>query len=67
MQSTQHPIDMARDLMDRHGLRASAVAEQAAQEANLAGRTAEFDHWQSVRAAIAELRRTAAQATAGHP
>lgn len=61
---TQDPIQVARMLIDRHGMRAGAVAEQRASEARLAGAVAELDHWSAVQAAIAELRRTAHQATA---
>ncbi len=53
------PIQTARLLIDRHGLRAGAVATERASEAQLAGETAEFDRWRSVQSAIAELRRTA--------
>ncbi len=56
-----NPIETARALIDRHGLRAGAVAEHCADEARLAGRTQELDHWRSVQAALAELRRTAHQ------
>lgn len=56
---TEQPIELARMLIDRHGLRAAAVAEERATEAQLAGAAAEFDRWRSVQAAIAELRRTA--------
>jgi len=61
MSSAQDSIQIARNLIDRHGLRAGAVAEQAASEAQLAGQAAELDRWRSVQAAIAELRRTAHQ------
>lgn len=61
MQQAQDPIQVARMLIDRHGLRAGAVAEERAKEAHLAGQTADLDHWRSVQAAIAELRRTAHQ------
>jgi hypothetical protein len=57
----EDPIQTARMLIDRHGLRAGAVAEERANEAQLAGQTVELDRWRSVQAAIAELRRTAPQ------
>jgi hypothetical protein len=45
-------------MMERYGLQAAAMAESNAAEARAAGEAAAFDHWQSVAAAIAELRRT---------
>ncbi len=62
--AAQDPLDLARMLIDRHGIRASAVAEERAKEAQLAGHVAELDRWRSVQAAIAELRRTARQPSA---
>lgn len=50
---------VARNLIDRHGLRAAAVAQEHASEAQLAGDTAGLAHWRSVQAAVAELRTTA--------
>lgn len=61
MQQAQDPIQVARMLIGRHGLRAAAVAEERAKEAHLAGQTADLDRWRSVQAAVAELRRTAHQ------
>ncbi|MGH7067415.1 MAG: hypothetical protein ACREFO_11085 [Acetobacteraceae bacterium] len=55
----EEPVRVARTLIDRHGVRATAVAEERVIEARLAGNTAELDLWQSVQLAIAELRRTA--------
>lgn len=37
----QDPIALARMLIDRHGLRAGAVAQERVAEARLAGRTVE--------------------------
>lgn len=54
----EEPIRVARTLIERHGVRAAAVAEERAIEARLAGKAAELDLWQSVQLAIAELRRT---------
>ena len=55
---THDPLQTARALMERYGLRAAAVAEQRATQAQAAGEPAQLDHWRSVAAAIAELRRT---------
>jgi hypothetical protein len=55
---SQDPLRAARAMMERYGLRAAAMAEAHAAEAQAAGEAAQFDHWQSVAAAIAELRRT---------
>ncbi|MGH7121140.1 MAG: hypothetical protein ACREFP_19485 [Acetobacteraceae bacterium] len=57
--NNEEPVRVARTLIDRHGVRAAAVAEERALEARLAGNTTELDLWQSVQLAIAELRRTA--------
>lgn len=48
----------AQNLMTVHGLRAQAVAQQHLAEARQKGDTADFERWQNVEAAIAELRRT---------
>lgn len=48
----------ARNLMEVHGLRAGAVAEERIAESRLGGDTTGLERWQNVRAAIAELRRT---------
>ncbi len=61
MNDTLHTAQM---LIDRHGLRAGAVATERASEAQLAGESAEFSRWQSVQAAISELRRTARRGAA---
>lgn len=55
---THDPVQTARALMERYGLRAAAVAEQRAAEARVAGEPAQLDHWRSVASAISELRRT---------
>jgi hypothetical protein len=44
--------------MERYGLRAAAVAQQRAAEAQAAGESAELDHWQAVASAISDLRRS---------
>ncbi|MGH7077577.1 MAG: hypothetical protein ACREFU_05715 [Acetobacteraceae bacterium] len=46
-------------MINRHGIRAEAVAEERVIEARLAGNAAELDLWQAVQLAIAEFRRTA--------
>jgi hypothetical protein len=56
--SSHDPLRAARAMMERYGLRAAAMAEAHAAEAQAAGATAQVDHWQSVASAIAELRRT---------
>jgi hypothetical protein len=45
-------------MIERYGLRAAAVAQERVAEAQVSGQTASLDHWRSVQAAIAELRRT---------
>ena len=63
MQQAQDPIQVARMLIDRHGLRAGAVAQERISEAQQSGETAELDHWRSVQAALIELRRTVPRGT----
>jgi hypothetical protein len=53
------PVTTARMLIERHGLRAAAVAQEYASEAQLGGEAMAMARWQAVQAAIAELRRTA--------
>ena len=55
---THDPVQTARALIERYGLRATAVAEQRATEAEIAGEPAALDHWRNVAFAIADLRRT---------
>jgi ABC-type sulfate transport system substrate-binding protein len=55
----EDPIRVARTLIDRHGVRAAAVAEQQTNEAQLAAKIEALDFWRAVQSAIAELRRTA--------
>jgi len=55
---SQNPMQAARQLIERHGLRAGAVAQEYASQARLGGQTASADHWQAVQAAIAELKGT---------
>ena len=62
--SMNNSVELARMLIERHGLRAGAVATERASEAQLAGEAAEFHRWQSVQAAISDLRRTARHGTA---
>jgi hypothetical protein len=49
---------IARNLINVHGLRAQAVVQERISEARLAGDRAGLDRWQNVRAAIGELRQT---------
>jgi hypothetical protein len=53
---THDPIQVARMLLEAHGLRAAAVAQEHANEAQAAGDTAELDRWRAVQSAIAELK-----------
>ena len=59
---SSNPLGVACMLIERHGLRAAAVAQEYANEAQLSGETAQLDHWGSVRAAIAELKQEDARA-----
>jgi len=60
---SQNPLHVARQLIERHGARAAAVAQEYASEAQLGGQTASADHWSSVLAAIAELKGAERRAT----
>jgi hypothetical protein len=60
----QEPASLARMLIARHGLRASAVAEEHVNQARTAGDTASHERWVAVQAAVNELRRTAPRAAA---
>ena len=55
----------AQNLIAVHGLRAQAVVQERIAESRQQGNTAELDRWQSVVAAIGELRRTAPAGSAG--
>ena len=61
---TNDPIQLAHMLIDRHGLRAGAVAQERATEARLGGQTEDLHRWRAVELAIVELRRTAHQPAA---
>ncbi len=52
-------LEIARNMIRRHGLRAQAVAMEHVAETRLQGDAAGLDHWQRTHAAICELRRTA--------
>lgn len=54
----QDPTQLARMLIDRHGLRAGAVAAEHAREAELAGEDSAITRWRAVQMAIMELKRT---------
>jgi hypothetical protein len=56
---TVSATEVARMLIDRHGLRAGAVAQEHINEAQLGGDTAAHNHWSCVSVAVSELRRTA--------
>jgi hypothetical protein len=56
---TPSHLDTARNMIRLHGLRAQAVAMERAAEMRQQGDVAGLDRWQSVHAAISELRRTA--------
>jgi hypothetical protein len=58
MSAQEHVAALARQMIELHGLRAAAVAEERAHEAQLSGKTEDLDRWHSVQAAIGELRRT---------
>jgi hypothetical protein len=49
---------IARNLMNVHGLRAQALVQERIAEARLAGDHSGLERWQNVRAAIGELRQT---------
>lgn len=51
----------AQNMMSVHGLRAQAIVQERLSESRAKGDTAEMERWQSVGAAISELRRTAAE------
>jgi hypothetical protein len=55
----QDPTEIARMMIQRHGLRAQAVALEHIQESRRQGDTQDLDRWQAVYNAICELRRTA--------
>lgn len=57
----QDSKDTARLMIKRHGLQAQAVALEHVQEMRLQGDTAGLDRWQSIYAAICELRRSSSQ------
>jgi hypothetical protein len=48
----------AQQLMAVHGLRAQAVVQERIAESRQQGDTSGLERWQSVAAAISELRRT---------
>ena len=52
-------VNVARNLMSVHGLRAQAVVQERLQESRASGDTASMERWQAVGAAIAEMRHTA--------
>ncbi len=53
-----YPVDVARLMIRRHGLKAQAVAMTRIAEQRQHGDTAARDQWEQIHAAICELRRT---------
>ena len=51
------PALIARQIIARHGLHASAVAQEYAAQAKIQGDPAAWHRWQQVRLAIGEMRR----------
>lgn len=56
---TTNPLTVARAMIQRHGLRAQAVAMDHVTELRQQGDAAGREHWEQVHSAICELRRTA--------
>jgi hypothetical protein len=56
MQMTD-PREVARQLMQRHGLRAGAVAQERAEECRAQGDQEGFVNWTRIHDVIPELRR----------
>ncbi len=56
------PRDTAQGMIRLHGLRAQAIAMEHLMEQRQSGDATGLEHWQSVHAAICELRRTAPRA-----
>ena len=54
---SENTITVARNLIERHQLRAAAVAQEHIEAARLAGDSADMQHWNDVAMAVAELRR----------
>jgi len=52
---TATPLETARDLIKRHGIRAKAVAEEHAAEQRHAGNPDAIQHWQAVASAVERL------------
>jgi hypothetical protein len=68
MQNNQaDSIKIAKMMMERHGLRAGAIAQERANEAQLASDPEGLDRWRSVQGAIVELRSTSYAATRKAP
>jgi hypothetical protein len=57
----QDARDTARMMIKRHGLQAQAVALERVQEMRHQGDSEGLDRWQTIYAAICELRRTMGQ------
>jgi len=59
-------METARMMIQRYGMRASAVARERTTEMQAKGDTAEFAKWQQIDALIAELKRTERRAERNH-
>ena len=53
-------LDIARDMLHRHGLRAQAIASERIAETRQTGDAVALQRWEQTYSAICELRRTAA-------
>ena len=49
----------AQNMISLHGLRAQAIVQERIAECRAHGNAADLSRWESIQAAIAELRRTA--------
>ena len=61
-----HMMETARSMIERHGLRAQAIALERASEMQVKGDTAEFARWRQVHDLICELNRTRREASAAY-
>jgi len=59
------PIEIARGLIRRHGVRAEAVADEHAAELRDAGEPGQLAYWQSVSGTVARLRSRSRQDGSG--
>jgi ferredoxin-NADP reductase len=61
---SEEMMQTARSMIERHGLRAQAVALERASEMQVKGDTAEFARWRQIRDLICEFHRTRREAQA---